>query len=287
MRLETVLLGRAETDMRAHQDQRRPRGVGAGGVQRGADRIHVVAVGHVDDLPAIRLEALRAILGEGDVGTGGERDVVVVIQADQLAEFQMPGQRSRFAGDTFHQVTVADDGPGAVVDHLVAVAVVARGQMRLADRHADRVRQTLAERPGGHFDTGRVAVFGMSGRLAAPLAELLQVIQRQRVTGHVQQAVQQRRAVAGGQHEAVAVRPVRIRRVMLQLFRPQRVCHRRGAERQTGVAAVGLLHHVHRQEAKRVDALLIERAGHGGSFDDVGGRPCSGERGVDDLLSFG
>jgi hypothetical protein len=104
----------------------------------------------------------------------------------------------------------------------------------------------------------------MARRLAAPLAELLQVVDGQAVARHVQQAVQQRRAVAGGQHEAVAVGPQRVGRMVLQEARPQHVGHRRGVERQAGVAAVGLLHHVDGQEAQRVDALLVERVGHGG-----------------------
>ncbi len=210
VRLEGVLLGRAVADMRAHQDQRRSRGVGAGCVQRGVDRRQVVAIGHVDGLPAVGLEALRAVLREGDVGAGGQRHVVVVVQADQLAELEMAGQRGRFAGHALHQVAVADDRPGAMVDHRMAVAVVARRQVRLADRHADRVRQALAERAGGDFDARRVAVLGMSRRLAAPLAELLEVVQREVVAGDEQQAVQQCRAVAGGEHETVAVGPVRI-----------------------------------------------------------------------------
>src|SRR6185312_10592783 len=123
-RLVAVLLGRAVADVGAHQDQGRPRGVRHRIVQGLVDGGDVVAVVHLDGLPAVRLEAPGAILGEGDVGAGGQGDVVVVVQAHQLAELEMAGQRGRFGGDAFHQVAVADDGPGAVVDHGVAVAVV-------------------------------------------------------------------------------------------------------------------------------------------------------------------
>lgn len=102
----------------------------------------------------------------------------------------------------------------------MAVAVVARGEMRFANGHANRIRQTLAERSGGHLDARRMAAFGMARGLAAPLPKLLEILQRQRVAGHIQQAVQQRRAVSGRQHEAIAVRPVRVGRVMLELPRP-------------------------------------------------------------------
>ena len=53
---------------------------------------------------------------------------------------------------------------------------------------------------------------GWPGRPAAPLAERLEVVERQVVAGQVQQAVEQRAAVAGRQDEAVAVGPVRIAR---------------------------------------------------------------------------
>ena len=51
---------------------------------------------------------------------------------------------------------------------------------------------------------------GWPGRLAVQLAEVLQLVDRQVVAGQVQQRVQQHRAVAVRQHEAVAIGPVRI-----------------------------------------------------------------------------
>jgi len=49
-------------------------------------------------------------------------------------------------------------------------------------------------------------------------------------------AVEQRATVAGGEHEAVAVGPARIGRVVAQKAREEHVGHRRGAERQSRVA---------------------------------------------------
>ena len=142
-------------------------------------------------------------------------------------------------------------------------AVVRGGQVRFGDRQADAVGEALAERAGGQLDAGRQAVLGVAGRLAAPLAEALQVVERQVVAGQVQQAVQQHAAVAGGEREPVAVGPLRVARVVAQEARPQHVGHRRRAERQPGMAAVGLLHGVDRQRADRVDRELIQGRGHG------------------------
>ena len=71
------------------------------------------------------------------------------------------------------------------------------------------------ERTGGGLDAERQVVLGMPGGLAAELAETLELLDRQRVAGQMQQRVQQHRAVAVGEHEAVAVRPVRVCRVVL------------------------------------------------------------------------
>src|SRR3978361_1142311 len=52
------------------------------------------------------------------------------------------------------------------------------------------------------------AVRGGAGRQRAPLAELLQLVQRQVVAREVQDAVEEHRAVAGAEDEAVAVGPL-------------------------------------------------------------------------------
>ena len=68
--LVAILLGRAKANMGTHQNQRWSRDVGAGGLQRGADRSHVVAIGHADSLPAIGFEAFGAIFRKCNVGAG-------------------------------------------------------------------------------------------------------------------------------------------------------------------------------------------------------------------------
>ena len=130
--------------------------------------------------------------------------------------FEMPGKPDRLVVDAFHQAAVAGDDPGAVVDQVVAVD---RVQMPLGDRHADRHRQALAERPGGRLDPVEHEILGMAGAGAAELAEVADVLDRRpRVAGQVEQRVDQHRAVAGRQHEAVAVGPVRVGRIVLQIF---------------------------------------------------------------------
>ena len=112
----------------------------------------------------------------------------------------------------------------------------------------------------------------------AELAEALDVVQRRPlVPGEVEQRVDQHRAVAGRQDEPVAVGPLGIGGIELQVPREQR---RRGighAHRHAGMPAVRGLDRVHREGANGVGEAAVGRlhdaplAGFGspGSPDDV------------------
>ena len=83
------------------------------------ERIEVFAGGRLD-MPTRRLEALRDVFAERQTGRAVDRDLVVVVQVDEVAEAEMTGERRRFVRDAFHQVAIGDD---AVND----VAARARG----------------------------------------------------------------------------------------------------------------------------------------------------------------
>ena len=61
-----------------------------------------------------------------------------------------------------------------------------------------------------------MSALGKPQRLAAPLAELLDVVQREVISGQVQQTVEQRRTMSGREHEEVAIEPMRVARVVLE-----------------------------------------------------------------------
>ena len=107
----------------------------------------------------------------------------------------------------------------------------------VGEREADRIGETLAERAGGRLDAGREAVFGVAGRARAQLAEVLQLIQRHvGVAGEMQKRIEQHRAVAGRQDEAVAVGPVRLRGVELHELGEQHRGDVGHAHRHAGMA---------------------------------------------------
>ena len=149
----------------------------------------------------------------------------------------MAGEPRRLVVDPLHQAAVAGDHPGPVIDQIVAEHGV---EMPLGDRHADRHCQALAERPGGRLDAVEQEILGMAGAGAAELAEVGDLLDRRLlVAGQVEQGVDQHRAVAGRQHEAVAVVPFGSAGIVLQIFGEQdrrRVGH---AHRHAGMARIG------------------------------------------------
>ena len=256
MRLRGAGLGRrAVADRGLAGDHRGLAGrLGAG--DRGRDRRLVLAVDQLR-LPARRLEALHLVDGIGERGRAVDRDAVVVIEHDQLVELPVPGQGDRLLRHALHQVAVGDEHEGVMVDDLLAEL---GGEHLLRERHADGSGNSLAERAGGGLDALGVEVLGMSRRQRSELAEMLELVQRHvGIAGQVQQRIEQHRAVAGREHEAVAIRPGRIGGVEFQKLREQDGRDVGGAHRQAGVAGLCLFHGVHRKATDRI--------GHTGVID--------------------
>ncbi len=106
----------------------------------------------------------------------------------------------------FLEASVTGDREHAVVADLRAEPLA---EVRLGERDADTVREALAERPRRDLDAGGVAVLRVPGCTRPPLPELLEVGELEAVAGEVEHRVQEHRRVPGGQHEAIAVGPVR------------------------------------------------------------------------------
>ena len=87
--------------------------------------------------------------------------------------------------------------------------------------HADCGGDALAQRAGGHVDALDMTHVGMAGVMALDGAEELQILLREEAA-QGQHRVQSRRAVAFGQHKAVAVRILRVGRVDLHDVEVQR-----------------------------------------------------------------
>lgn len=76
--------------MRAHEDQRGTARFGTRIVQRLPDGGKIVAVVDGLGVPAVSFETSRAVFGKRDIRARRERDPIVVVEVDQLAELQWP-----------------------------------------------------------------------------------------------------------------------------------------------------------------------------------------------------
>ena len=145
-----------------------------------------------------------------------------------------------------------------MVDDLVVRPVVALGEEALGDREADAVREALAERARRRLDARRVVHLGMARGERLPLAEALQLLEREVVAGEMQRRVLEDAGVPGGEDEPVAVGPLRVRGIVVHHLGVEEVRERRERHRGARMPGVRLLDGVHRQRPDGVDRTLLD-----------------------------
>jgi hypothetical protein len=256
-------VGSRERDVAPHDDERGPLRLGLRVRHRAADRREVVDVGDVLDVPAVGLEPRALVLlVEREGGRAVDRDAVVVVEEDDLPEPERARERGGLLAHTLHEVAVGGDRVDMVVDDLLARAVVALGEEALGHRHPHGVADALAERAGRRLDARREEVLRMPRRDRAPLAELLELLEREVVAGQVERRVLEDARVAGREDEPVAVGPLRIDRVEAQRLAVEDVGDGRQRHRGPGMARVRLLDGVHGERADRVDRQPLDVGAH-------------------------
>ncbi len=231
-----LLVGRPVTDDAVDNDQGRTIVASLKSFKRFGELVPIVCVAHMQNVPVVAFEAGCDILAESKLRVSLNRDGVVVVDPTQIRETEMAGEGSCFARHAFHHVAVAADDVDGIVEQREVGPVVACGEPARRDRHADAVSATLAQRSGRGFDAGGQAVLGMAWRDAADLAEALNVVESdRRLFGDsnfirnsiratharkVQQAVKQQGGVAGREHEAIAIGPKGIGRIVAEEVLP-------------------------------------------------------------------
>ena len=255
----SVHFGDGVADVRAQDQQARAVLDRLGGEQRLLEGVAVVGdLAEVLDVPAVGLEALADVVGGGELRRAVDRDAVVVEHDVESAEPEVAGERRGLVADAFHQAAVAGDRPGVVVDEPGAEAVA---QEALGDRHADGVGEALAERAGRDLDPGRVAGLGVARRARPERAERLEVVELEPVAAQVQHRVLEDRGMAVGEHEAVAVGPLRVGGVVAHHAAVEHVGEGGERHRRALVAALGVQRRIHRQAADQLDRVGLEVGG--------------------------
>ncbi len=198
MRFKGILfVRRTIAQVRLQQDERRALLVSFG-IRKGAsDGLEVIPIIHGLSMPAIGRESLLDIFRKSEISGSRQRNVVVIIKADELTEPQMASQGSGLRNHTFHQIAIARQDIRSVINDLVPGSVIPGCEKGFRHRHPHSIPKPLAEWPGSHFNSGCEAAFWMSWGLAAPLAELLDVVEGEVISRKVQQTIQQHRPMAG------------------------------------------------------------------------------------------
>ena len=139
-----------------------------------------------------------------------------------------------------------------MIDDIEIAAIEFGAQRAFRDRHADRVTDTLPQWSGGGFDTRRVTLLGMTRSLRVQLPKILQILDRDVVSGQMQDRIGKHRAMPVGHHEPIAIAPVRVSRIMAHEVVVKDfsdIGHAHWRARMTGI---GLLYGIHAQRPDRI-----------------------------------
>ena len=238
-------------------------------------RVHVVAVDG-EHLPALRLEAHLHVLRLRVLGHLVQRHAVRVVHEDEVVELLVARERDRLVRHALLQAAVAAEHDDVVVDDRVLRGVQGRPRELGRRGHADAVADALAERARRRLDARRPAELGVAGRLRVLHAEVLDLLHREVIARQVQPGVQEHRAVARREDEAVAVDPVGLVGVVRELLAEEHRAEVGAAEREAHVARGSLGDRVDGQTARLICGL---RARDGGESGPRRQWPCAQRRG--------
>lgn len=171
----------------------------------------LVTVKDVRNVPSVGEEALLDVFGEGAGGVTVDRDVVVIVEGDEVSELEVTSERSGLGRDTLLQATVTGEHVCVVGEEGEAVLVEGGSKVSLGDGETDRVGETLTKGTSGDLDTLGVTVFGVTWGLGVELTELLELLHGQvLVTEEVVEDVDESASVAVRKNESVTVDPLRV-----------------------------------------------------------------------------
>ena len=113
-------------------------------------------------MPAIRLKARRSVITEPALNLAVNGNAVVIIEANQLTQFQRAGQRTYLVRDTFHQTAITKKDIGVMIDQIQVGLVELCGHSALGNCHPYRIAYSLPKRSGRCFNPGGIAILRMA-----------------------------------------------------------------------------------------------------------------------------
>jgi len=120
-------------------------------------------------VPAVCLESFRDIFGKSDLGVTictlsvivryawtralTNRDLVVIVDSNEVTELQVASSRSCFRGNTFHSTAITEEHESVIVDQVISWLVEDGSSMLLRNCETNCVCKTLTKRTCGNLDT--------------------------------------------------------------------------------------------------------------------------------------
>ena len=257
--MRTGLVRSAVSDLGLADDEGRT-AVGPDGFGQDGVNLHdVIGIVAAKNAPVVGGVAGGDVLGKREAGVAFDGDVVVVVEHDEIVEFEVTGEAGGLGSVAFHHAAVAADHEDAALRDVRLVKADSGRKLLGGDRHADRGTETAAQRTGRDVDALGVAEFRMARSQAAPLTEVLQFVHGEAVVEEMQEGIDQHGAVSGGQHETVASDPGRIGGIMAEIFRPEDHGEIGVAHRHAGVSGFGLLNRFGGQNTDCVSGFFQHR----------------------------
>ena len=149
-------------------------------LQRALDQFNVIRITDPRNLPSVTDETRRHILGESQIRVTFDRDVVAVVDPTEVGQLQVTCERRRFAGDAFHQASIATERVDVEVEQVEARAVYVAASHCCAIAIPTLSPMPCPSGPVISLDARGPAVLGMAWTAAIDLAEGLDGIERDR-----------------------------------------------------------------------------------------------------------
>ena len=182
----------AKPDLRFYGNKGRAGGICLCSLDGFSDLLQVITVFYCQQLESKGFHAFLHILCECNICGTFNRNLVGIIEHDQLAQAKGPCQRKGFRRNSFHHAAVAAQHIGKVIHNRIIFFIENSSQMSFCHCHAHCHCHTCPQRSCGGFNAYRMAIFGMSRGERAPLAEGRQILPGQPIAKQVQQRIQQR-----------------------------------------------------------------------------------------------
>ncbi|CAI8159462.1 MAG: Uncharacterised protein [Prochlorococcus marinus str. MIT 9215] len=141
-----AFVGRSVANGGGHLDDRWLVGDGLGRLDRFGNGIHIgVTISNVLHMPAIGFVALQHVLSEGDVCAAVDRDVIVVVEGNQLSELEMAGQGAGFGRNTFLITAITHHHIGVVINDVGVSFIELGGEVSFSNSQTYSIRDAGTE----------------------------------------------------------------------------------------------------------------------------------------------